>query len=326
MAGDINTPDLGDVFRFFLANKRDLNDAGRGHFKVRFGDKLWHKRRDNSRTGSRRNISAHYDLGNAFYAPWLDASMTYSSAIYAAPNETLEAAQARKLDAIVAALDLKPGMRVLEVGCGWGALAERIARAGAHVTAITVSAEQLAYAQARIADAGLCDRAHAMFCDYRDIQGSFDRIVSIEMVEAVGEAHWPAYFGMLRDRLKPGGHAVLQAITIHPDRFEAYRAKADFIQRYIFPGGMLPTPERLNIEASDAGLAFRPLQTFGQSYARTLAVWRERFEAAWPALTAFGFDERFRRMWLYYLIYCEIGFEQGATDVGLYRFERAPES
>jgi cyclopropane-fatty-acyl-phospholipid synthase len=323
MAGDINTPDLGNVFRFFLANKSDLNAAGRGHFKVRLGDKLWHKRRDNSRTGSRRNIAAHYDLGNAFYAPWLDASMTYSSAIYAVANETLEAAQNRKLDAIVAALDLQPGMRVLEVGCGWGALAERIARAGAHVTAITVSAEQLAYAKARIADSGLRDRAAIEFCDYRDVQGSFDRIVSIEMVEAVGEAHWPTYFGMLHDRLKPGGHAVLQAITIHPDRFEAYRAKADFIQRYIFPGGMLPTPEGLGKQASAAKLGFSTIQTFGQGYAHTLAAWRERFEAAWPALSPLGFDERFRRMWLYYLIYCEVGFEQGATDVGLYKFARA---
>jgi cyclopropane-fatty-acyl-phospholipid synthase len=142
------------------------------------------------------------------------------------------------------------------------------------------------------------------------------------MVEAVGEAHWPAYFSMLRDRMKPGGHAILQAITIHSDRFEAYRAKADFIQRYIFPGGMLPTPERLNREASDAGLVFKPLQNFGLSYARTLAAWRERFDAAWPALAPLGFDERFRRMWLYYLIYCEVGFEQGVTDVGLYRFGR----
>ncbi len=322
MAGDINSPDLGNVFRFFISNQRTLTTAGRGHFKVRLGDKLWHKQNDNTRTGSRRNIAAHYDLGNAFYAPWLDASMTYSSAIYGAQNDTLEVAQTRKLDAIVAALDLTPGMRVLEIGCGWGALAERLARAGADVTAITVSQEQFAHTQARIAAAGLSDQVTVAFCDYRDVTGTFDRVVSIEMVEAVGEAHWPTYFNVLHDRLKPGGHAVLQAITIHPDRFENYRAKADFIQRFIFPGGMLPPPERLGAEARSAKLHFTPIETFGESYAKTLAAWRDRFEAAWPVLAPLGFDERFRRMWIYYLSYCEIGFEQGATDVGLYRFAR----
>jgi cyclopropane-fatty-acyl-phospholipid synthase len=321
MAGDINTAELGNIFRFYLANFDALHQAGRGQFKVRLPDKFWHKRRDNSRTGSRRNISAHYDLGNAFYAAWLDTSMTYSSAIYATPHDTLEAAQNRKLDAVVAGLELKPGMRVLEIGCGWGALAERIARAGAHVMAITVSEAQLADAKARIVRADLQDKVDVRFCDYRDVEGTFDRVVSIEMIEAVGEGHWPAYFGVVHNRLKPGGHAVLQAIT--PDRFEAYRAKADFIQRYIFPGGMLPTTARLEQEAAAASLTVSTLQTFGRSYAHTLVAWRERFEAAWPSLAPLGFDERFRRMWLYYLTYCEVGFEQGATDVGLYRFSRS---
>ena len=323
MTGDIATADLGQVFRFYLANYDGLKAAGRGKFKVRFGDKLWHQWRDNSRAGSRRNIAAHYDLGNAFYAPWLDPSMTYSGAIYAAPNDTLETAQARKLDAIVAALDLSPDHRVLEIGCGWGALAERIARAGCHVTAITVSEEQLVYTRQRIADAGLTDRVDVRFCDYRDIVGQFDRVVSIEMIEAVGEAHWPAYFDKIHDCLTPGGHAVLQAITIREDRFETYRAKADFIQRYIFPGGMLPTPSILAAQGNRAALNVTTLQTFGTGYVQTLIAWRQRFEAAWPALTQLGFDERFRRMWQYYLIYCEASFETGVTDVGLYQFTRA---
>jgi cyclopropane-fatty-acyl-phospholipid synthase len=322
MAGDLQTNDLGDVFRFFLANKTDLNAAGRGHFKVRLPDKIWHWRRDNTRTGSQRNIAAHYDLGNAFYAPWLDASMTYSSALYATPDQTLEAAQADKLDMIIAALKLQPGQHVLEIGCGWGALSERIAQAGCRVTAVTVSAEQLAYAQQRIAAAGLADTTEIRFQDYRDITGEFDRIVSIEMIEAVGEAHWPSYFATLQRCLKPGGHAIIQSITIDEAQFAAYRAKADFIQRYIFPGGMLPTPTLLKEHARLNGLTTRCVKTFGLSYAATLRAWRSRFEAAWPSLVPLGFDDRFRRMWLYYLSYCEVGFEQAATDVGLYHFAK----
>jgi cyclopropane-fatty-acyl-phospholipid synthase len=322
MDGDVDTPDLAAVFRWFIENQPRLTRAGRGHFKVRARDKSWHAGRDNTRDGSRANIAAHYDLGNTFYAPWLDPSMTYSSAIYAGPNEDLEQAQSNKLDAIVAALDLRPGLRVLEIGCGWGALAERIARTGAHVTGITVSAEQLRWAQRRIADAGLDAQADIRFQDYRDVTGTFDRIVSIEMIEAVGEAHWPTYFRTLHDRLAPGGHAIVQAITIAPERFDHYRSKPDFIQRYIFPGGMLPTEAVLAAQAAAVDLGFTPVRRFGQSYVRTLAAWRERFELAWPTLAAQGFDERFRRMWRYYLVYCEVGFALGATDVGLYRFAR----
>jgi cyclopropane-fatty-acyl-phospholipid synthase len=248
--------------------------------------------------------------------------MTYSSAIYTAPNQTLEAAQANKLDRIIAALDLKPGMRVLEIGCGWGALAERIAHTGCHVTGITVSDEQFAYAKARMVASGVADRVDIQHRDYRDIAGRYDRIVSIEMIEAVGEAHWPSYFGTLAAHLEPGGHAVLQAITIEEASFEAYRAKADFIQRYIFPGGMLLTPTHMTAQSQAVGLSFATIETFGKSYAATLRAWRDRFDAAWPTLTQQGFDERFRRMWLYYLTYCEVGFDQGATDVGLYRIQK----
>lgn len=323
MNQDCDTRDLADVFRFFIDNKAALDDAGRGNFKVRVPDKFAHVWRNNTRDGSRRNIRAHYDLGNAFYAPWLDTTMTYSSAVYTAPNTTLEAAQEEKYRRIFAALDLKPGMRLLEIGCGWGALAERAARLGAQVTAVTISREQLAFAQARIGEAGLTSSVDVQFCDYRDIVGQFDRIVSIEMIEAVGEAHWPDYFRTLSERLAPGGHAVLQAITIAETAFETYRRKADFIQRYIFPGGMLPTPQRMTEQARAVGLGFETVETFGISYARTLADWRTRFLDAWPALERQGFDERFKRMWIYYLTYCEVGFQRGAIDVGLYRF-RSP--
>jgi cyclopropane-fatty-acyl-phospholipid synthase len=322
MDDTVQTHDLREVFRFFLANRQALAAAWRGQFKVRREDRRYHLTRANTRSGSRANIQAHYDLGNAFYAPWLDQSMTYSSAIYRSDRETLEHAQAHKLDRIVEELQLFPGARVLEIGCGWGALAVRMAEAGAHVTAITISDEQFRMTTERVAAAGLMDRVDIKLIDYRDLNGRFDRLVSIEMIEAVGEENWTTYFKTLRERLKPDGHAVIQAITIAPDAFETYRAKADFIQRYIFPGGMLPTEDILAQQADRAGLGYRPLQRFGVSYARTLAEWRGRFEARWPELKALGFDDRFYRMWIYYLTYCEVGFEKGATDVGLYRFSR----
>jgi cyclopropane-fatty-acyl-phospholipid synthase len=320
--GECETTDLGQVFRFFLDNKAALAEAGRGRFKVRIPDRISHQLRRNTRTGSQRNISAHYDLGNAFYAPWLDASMTYSSAIYASPNDTLEAAQEEKYARIFAALDIKPGMRVLEIGCGWGALAERAAKLGAHVTAVTISREQLTFAQKRIADAGLQNQVDIRFCDYRDIKGTYDRIVSIEMIEAVGEENWPNYFATLSRCLVPGGRAVVQAITIEDGIFDAYRRKADFIQRFVFPGGMLPTETRMAAQAQKTGLVYAAIETFGQSYAKTLVAWRDQFEAAWPQLQPLGFDERFRRMWIYYLTYCEAGFERGSVNVGLYAFSK----
>jgi cyclopropane-fatty-acyl-phospholipid synthase len=322
MAGAMDTPDVGAVLRFWRANARAYAAIGHGLMRLDWLDRRWHRRRANTPAGSRRNIAAHYDLGNAFYALWLDPTMTYSSAIYRDEGASLEAAQQDKIARVVAALDLRPGQTVLEIGCGWGALAEAIARAGADVTAITLSAEQLAFTEARIASAGLADRARARFCDYRDVEGRYDRIVSIEMIEAVGEENWPTYFGVLRDRLRPGGTALVQAITIDAPHFAAYRRQPDFIQRYIFPGGMLPTVDAMAREAAGVGLAFDTLETFGAGYARTLAAWRTRFDAVWPEIAALGFDERFRRMWRYYLSYCEIGFETGDIDVGLYRMAR----
>lgn len=320
--GEIDSPDLAAVLRFALANRHAYHALSGGLTRPRLIDRLWHRWRANTLTGSRRNIAAHYDLGNAFYALWLDPSMTYSSAIFEAETPSLEAAQAVKLGRIVEALELSDGARVLEIGCGWGALAEAIARAGAEVDAITISAEQLAVASARIEAAGLAGRATARFCDYRSLDGVYDRIVSIEMIEAVGAENWPVYFATLRDRLVPGGSAVLQAITIDERHFEAYRADPDFIQRYIFPGGMLPTVAAMASHAASAGLTFETVEQFGAGYARTLSEWRRRFDEAWPQIGALGFDDRFRRMWRYYLTYCEIGFEASDIDVGIYRLRR----
>jgi cyclopropane-fatty-acyl-phospholipid synthase len=241
--------------------------------------------------------------------------MTYSSALYRRPELTLEEAQTEKQNRIMALLDLKPGMRVLEIGCGWGGLAERLAReAGVRVTGITLSPSQLVTAQARLSGTD----ADMRLQDYRDVRGRFDRIVSIEMLEAVGAAYWPAYFDRLRDCLKPGGIAVLQVISIAEERFETYCRRPDFIQRHIFPGGMLPTVEIMRREIERAGLSLRSLERFGESYALTLNTWRSRFQCAWNSLRNEEFDERFRRRWEYYLSYCEAGFRAGAIDVGLY--------
>ncbi len=323
MAGDIDTDDLIGLLRFFLDNKTALMRAGNGYFRPRLPDRIVHRRRSNSRAGSRKNIAAHYDLGNAFYACWLDSSMTYSSALFTDEHMTLQQAQAAKYARMLQALDIKPGQRVLEIGCGWGGFAEMAARAGAHVTGITLSREQLAYAATRLQAAGLSETTALRFQDYRDTTGTFDRIASIEMIEAVGEEHWSAYFRTLADRLAPGGVAAVQAITIQPEIFNIYRRKPDFIQLYVFPGGMLLTEEALAAQAAAVGLSYERVETFRYSYARTLAIWHEHFLAAWPEINALGFDLRFKRMWQYYLAYCEAGFSAGTINVGIYRFRKA---
>jgi cyclopropane-fatty-acyl-phospholipid synthase len=283
---------------------------------LRLLDRLRHARRANTRRGSRRNIAAHYDLGNAFYARWLDAGMNYSSAYYTREGQTLEEAQDAKLNRIAALLDLRPEHRVLEIGCGWGPLVERlIERHGCHVTGLTLSAEQLAFARARLHRRNFEKCADLRFQDYRDVGGRFDRIVSVEMLEAVGERFWPAYFGKLRQALTDTGTAVLQAITIAEHRFASYRRQPDFIQRYIFPGGMLPSPQVLKALGDRFGVPVIRERIFGQDYAKTLATWRNNFRTAWPSLKPLGFDDRFRRLWEYYLSYCEAGFLSGNIDV-----------
>ena len=317
MAGDIGSSDITAVMRFYIQNRDVLDKAAGPVFSNSIADRIFHLMRANTRAGSKRNISAHYDLGNGFYALWLDPTMSYSSALFEDGTASLEAAQIAKYDLVLDALELQARGRILEIGCGWGGFAEVAAERGHHVTGLTISREQLDYARQRLGA-----KAEIRFQDYRDTTERFDAIASIEMIEAVGEANWPTYFGVLRDRLKPGGAAAVQAITIDERHYPDYRARADFIQRYIFPGGMLPTREILAQQAKRAGLQFETVKLFGRDYARTLAMWRERFEAAWTSVSALGFDEAFRRRWNYYLCYCEAGFSEGAIDVGVYRFRR----
>jgi len=321
MDGEWSSPDLTALIEL-AARKADLEKANGGAMALRWFNRLRHGARANTRKGSRRNIEAHYDLGNAFYALWIDDTMTDSSALYRTGRESLEDAQAHKITRIGDLLDVREGQSVLEVGCGWGALACALARRGADVTGLTLSPSQLAFARDRAQQEGLAGRVDLRLEDYRDARGAYDRIVSIEMIEAVGERYWPVYFGALRDRLKPGGEAVLQAITIAQERFAEYRRATDFIQHYVFPGGMLPTKEILESQARAAGLRLVSQETFADSYAMTLAEWRRRFHRAWPGAASLGFDQRFRKLWDYYLSYCEAGFRSGAIDVGLYRFAR----
>ncbi len=323
MDGDWSTPDLAAVIEFADRNYQALLKFIYGFGAFRAVSKIRHGLSRNSRRGSRRNIEFHYDLGNDFYRLWLDETMTYSAAMYLGERDTLEAAQHRKIERIADVLQVRPGSSVLEIGCGWGAMALAVARRGAtQITGLTLSPSQADGARRRIAEGGFTDVAEIRIQDYRDVAETYDRIVSVEMIEAVGEEYWPAYFRALHERLKPGGHAIIQAITISPERFEGYRSSVDFIQRYIFPGGMLPTPPIIEAQARSAGLTYECVETFRLGYARTLLDWRRRFLDAWPQIEPQGFDDRFRRMWEYYLAYCEAGFRTGTIDVGLYRLSR----
>ena len=314
IAGEWTTPDLVTLLQFGALNTPAL-DGFYGKLGHRLFSRLRHRLRGNSRRGSRRNIISHYDLGNEFFAEWLDDTMLYSSALYGPGVETLEDAQQNRLARIADLMELGGGEEVLEIGCGWGALAHHLTtRGAASVTGLTLSPAQLAFAQSRCAGAPVDLRLQ----DYRDVTGRFDRVVSIEMIEAVGEAYWPQYFGKIAEVLRPGGSALIQAITIEESRYETYRETPDFIQRHIFPGGFLPTKTAMAEQAARAGLTLVKTECFGQSYAQTLADWRVRFEARWPQIEALGFDEKFRRLWNYYLCYCQAGFAEGATDVGFY--------
>jgi cyclopropane-fatty-acyl-phospholipid synthase len=298
----------------------------RGKTWARFASWVMHRLRPNTRKGAKRNISDHYDLGNDFYGEWLDPSMTYSSALFGAGANDLEAAQKAKYRKLCQAIDLRPGMSVLEIGCGWGGFAEMAASEfGATVTGITLSREQLAYAQARMEKAGLADRVTLRLQDYRDTRETFDRIASIEMFEAVGEEYWPAYFQTLRNRLTPGGKAGIQVITIADRFFADYRKTADFIQRYVFPGGMLPSPTRLREEVAKANLKITETMWFGKDYAETLSRWQTSFQGAWDRISGLSaqYDTRFKRLWEFYLGYCEVGFTSEFTDVGQIVIEHA---
>jgi cyclopropane-fatty-acyl-phospholipid synthase len=316
--GDWTSPDLPALLELAAGNIAMLDRSIAAFWPARIFNRVRHLLRANSKAGSRRNIAFHYDLGNAFYERWLDQSMTYSSALYAHPDQTLEDAQEAKLSRVEQLLDLRGGEKVLEIGCGWGALAMRLAHAGARVTGVTLSSEQLAFSRQRVEQQAVVGKVAFDMTDYRDIEGSYDRIVSIEMLEAVGEVYWPIYFKTLHNRLNAGGIAVLQVITIDEARFDTYRGSADFIQRHIFPGGMLPTKAIIVELSARAGLKLVSTQSFGQSYAATLSEWRKRFLASWPSIAEMGFPERFRRLWDYYLCYCEAGFRAETIDVGFY--------
>lgn len=316
---DWHSADLAGFLAFGLRNETVLANSLAGMRLARVRDRLLHALKPNTRRGSRRNIAAHYDLGNAFYAQWLDSGMNYSSALFGDVEMSLEQAQLAKLRRVIEQAAVAGGERVLEIGCGWGALSHMLARDHqCDVTALTLSREQLGYVRKRVAGETGQGRVDVHLQDYRDVTGRYDRIVSIEMLEAVGEAYWPIYFRKVRECLADGGRAVLQAITIAEDRFTAYRRCPDVIQRYIFPGGMLPTKSIIRREAERAGLRFVDEESFGQSYVHTLAEWRRRFIAAWPVIERLGFDARFRRMWEYYLAYCETGFRCNAIDVSFF--------
>jgi cyclopropane-fatty-acyl-phospholipid synthase len=317
-AGDWSSPDPVPLFELFMRNRVSLGSAARSGGFARMSARVWHRMRRNHRSGSRRNIAAHYDLGNDFYELWLDPGLTYSSAIFAEPvteAETLEQAQATKLQAILDRTAVKPGDRILEIGCGWGSFAELAAGAGIAVHGLTLSIEQKRQVEARIANAGLSGVTVAL-TDYRDVTGTYDAVASIEMVEAVGEEYWPAYLDSIARALKPGGRAAIQYIAIDDAIFDAYSTSVDFIQRYVFPGGMLLSEPRFRALAEARGLVWQDRRGFGLHYAETCRRWRVAFDAAvaqgrLPA----RLDARFVALWRYYLMYCEGGFRGGGIDV-----------
>jgi cyclopropane-fatty-acyl-phospholipid synthase len=313
-AGEWRSPDPVPLFELFMRNGPSLGDVGRAKGLMRRINRLAHRLRDNGLGQARQNIAAHYDLGNDFYAAWLDPSMTYSSARFAA-GDTLEDAQRRKVKRMLNRLQLAPGDRLLEIGCGWGTLAIEAAKQGAKVVGLTLSAEQKSWAEEKIAAAKLSDRIEVRLQDYREVSEQFDAVASVEMVEAVGQRWWPAYVDSIARNLKHGARAALQFISIRHELFEAYSRNADFIQAYIFPGGMLLDEPRFEALAAERGLSWEEREGFGLDYAATLKLWRERYDAAVREGRLEGFSDQFHDLWRYYLMYCEGGFRGGGIDV-----------
>ncbi len=328
IAGDWTTHNLSDLLGVLIRNRQEVEDVVYGTWLGRFAYRIKHLLNRNTKTNSQKNIHAHYDLGNAFYALWLDGTMNYSSAIFATPETSMKDAQDAKVRRALQLSGVKAGDRVLEIGCGWGALAEMAATEfDASIVGVTLSTEQLAWAQARLERVGAAHKADLRLQDYRDIgkngSESFDAICSIEMVEAVGREFWPGYFQTVARLLKPGGRACIQSIVIADGLFERYISSTDFIQQYIFPGGCLPCPREFRAQAQAAGLEVIDEFSFGQDYARTLQLWREDFMAQESRVLQLGFDKRFIRIWEFYLAYCEAAFTQANTDVVQYTLRKA---
>lgn len=310
------SPDLQAFLDLVFANNEELGHGFPGGFLVQYYERLRHWLRGNSKAQARKNISYHYDLGNDFYSKWLDETMTYSSALFLTGQEDMAKAQIQKYASLCDEMGMKQGDHLLEIGCGWGGFAEYAAGTrGAKMTCLTISQEQHDYAKERMFKAGLADRVEVVMRDYRDERGSYDGIASIEMFEAVGEKYWPTYFNAVHDRLKPGANASLQIITIANELFPKYRKTVDFIQKHIFPGGMLPSTNALRAEVERAGLSYVKSCEFGESYSITLRRWYETFNNAWPDIVPLGFDQRFKNMWDFYLTSCASGFHYGTTDV-----------
>ncbi|MEY3487773.1 MAG: hypothetical protein RL075_1778 [Pseudomonadota bacterium] len=339
IAGDWSTPQLTDLLRLLIVNRKEVEDVIYGTWLGRLAYRLKHLLNRNTKANSQKNIHAHYDLGNAFYELWLDGTMNYSSALFETPEASMKEAQNAKVRRALRMVQVQPGERVLEIGCGWGALAEMATTEfGASLVGVTLSTEQLQWAQARMARAGVPPAGEPgaavtqdlRLQDYRDIgvnqpaDQSFDAICSIEMIEAVGREYWPTYFSTVARLLKPGGHACIQSIVIADELYERYIDSTDFIQQYIFPGGCLPSPSVFRAQAQAAGLEVVDEFAFGQDYAHTLKLWRAAFMAELPRVRQLGFDERFVRIWEFYLAYCEAAFAQANTDVVQYTLRKPP--
>jgi cyclopropane-fatty-acyl-phospholipid synthase len=325
IAGHWSTPDLTGLLRLFIANRREVESVIYGTWLGRLIYRVRHLLNRNTRSNSQKNIHAHYDLGNAFYELWLDDTMNYSSALFESPQTSMQQAQRAKVRRALRMVDVRPGDRVLEIGCGWGALAEMATTEfGASLVGVTLSTEQLAWARERMQRCGVAERSDLRLQDYRDIgrntpaDQQFDAICSIEMIEAVGREYWPTYFATLARLLKPGGKACVQSIVIADELFERYLQSTDFIQQYIFPGGCLPSPSAFRQQAAQAGLRVVDEFCFGQDYAHTLRLWRESFMTREAEVMALGFDRRFMRIWEFYLAYCEAAFAEHNTDVVQY--------